>query len=160
MTSEIDLNRHNNKFNARPGKKKKKKKKNKHRKSSKARPGSEEELLELVSTLRSNVATSRRAAEISALVQYLLRHRHFEVGRELHHIYCAAAERIETLQRERIELDTRERARAAADGEGEEEEAFFRHAAAMARLECEEEVDALRWAPLDEELKRILDMIP
>jgi aspartyl/asparaginyl beta-hydroxylase (cupin superfamily) len=106
ITSEHDINRHKSKFN-KVGKDKTKKKKKTGKK--KMRPGSEEELRSLVSTLKSSCVDPIYCGIIADMISFLGQVGKLDLAREVFEGYNAMNLSIATVQKERIDLAAKEK---------------------------------------------------
>mmetsp|Transcript_26657 Transcript_26657/g.39433 ORF Transcript_26657/g.39433 Transcript_26657/m.39433 type:complete len:1504 (-) Transcript_26657:138-4649(-) len=135
LVNNQDVVKHKSKFNNIGRKKKKKKATRRERIGTK--PGSEEELQNLVWTLQSNVIDSTYASIITETAQFLCQVDQLGVAIELYHAYCSFEESVITHRNDRIENETRNR---------EEEEVKARKEGQFyekVKLECEEQIDKL-----------------
>ena len=145
MTGREETDRHRSKFNK--GKRKKKPKKPKR---SKIRPGSPEELQNLVATLKSECSTEEFAQTVAETCQFLIVVRRVDLARELFDGYDAFCKAVAASQLARIEKTLEEKAvalrHAREQGEGHED------AYLLTDLPIEKEVDSIACAPLPKSL--------
>jgi hypothetical protein len=141
MTSEHDLDRHKSKFNGR-GKKNKEKKKKRHGKKNKIRPGSEEELTSLVSTLKSCCIDEEYAATISATTLFLSQVGRTDLSQQVFDNYEELRKALAVCQSDRIQDTMKNRLimERKARMEGMDHPPIT--------LSCEAEVDVLQCAAL------------
>jgi elongator complex protein 1 len=107
ITSEHDMNRHRSKFN-KIGKVKKKKKERTGKKN-KIRPGSEEELKSLVSTLKSSCVDPIYSEIIADVISFLGQVGKLDLAREVFDGYMTMKMSIATEQKERIDLGAKDK---------------------------------------------------
>eukprot|EP01083_Nonionella_stella_P309044 1092964_1 len=145
LVNNQDGVKHKSKFNNIGRKKKKKKATRRERIGTK--PGSEEELQNLVWTLKSNVIDSAYASIITETTQFLCQVDQLGVAIDLYHAYRSLEDSIIRHRNDRIENETRNR---------EEEEVKARKEGQFyekVKLECEEEVKARKEGQFYEKVK-------
>lgn len=99
-------NRHKSKYNN-IGRNKKKKVKKSRRERKGMKPGSEEELNRLVSTLRNLVIGKEQAFILQETIQFLAQVEEFHVAKELYEAYESFKKQIQSIQTKRLEEDSR-----------------------------------------------------
>jgi len=146
MTTEDDRNRHKSKYNqiGREDKKKKKKKKTKRERNKRAIPGSEEELANLVSTLKFMIVDPEYVQILGETCIFLSQVGELEVAKDLYNSYIKFQSSIASCQSERIETTLKEATVAA-----KEARKGGNHTAPIV-LPCEKEIDALRCVDIQE----------
>jgi elongator complex protein 1 len=141
MTLEHNRERHKSKFNS-TGKKEKKKAKRKGPKKNKLRPGSEEELSFLVSSLKNCCVDATYAAVIEETAFFLVQVGQMELSRRLVNSYESLRTAVETCQKERMISDTQEKF------EMQQKVRMEGGKAVNVTLPCEEVVNSLECAVL------------
>lgn len=143
-----DSNRHKSKYNS-IGKNKKKKVKKSRRERKGMKPGSEEELNRLVSTLKNSVIGKEQALIIQETIQFLVQVEKFPVAKELYEAYESFKNQIISIQAERMEEDSRkaidEERNARRNGEHYEQIV----------LDCEKEVNEISCANVSADLQAL-----
>ena len=136
MNTEHDTERHKSKFNS--GGKKKKKAKRKGPKKNKIRPGSEEELTSLVSTLKASCIDADYAAIVNDTTFFLSQIGQIELSRQLYESYESLRKAVDSSQSDRLDTAAKERLEMArrARMEGMDHPPIT--------LPCEAEVEGLR----------------
>jgi elongator complex protein 1 len=151
ITSEHDMNRHKSKFN-KIGKDKKKKKK-KTGKKNKVRPGSEEELKSLVSTLKSSCVDLIYCGIIADMISFLGQVGKLDLAREVFEGYNTLNLSIATVQKERFDLAAKEKEDHERKARRERvEEPFL-------VLDVEREVDSFDCAELPSSLHELFSYL-
>lgn len=143
-----DSNRHKSKYNS-IGKNKKKKMKKSRRERKGMKPGSEEELTRLVSTLKNSVIDKEQTLTIQETIQYLVQVENFHIAKELYEAYERFKSQILTIQAKRIEAESKkaiEEERNAREN-GEHYEKII--------LDCENEVNEISCTDFSSDLKSL-----
>jgi hypothetical protein len=137
MNTEHDRERHKSKFNS-GGKKEKKGSKRKGPEKNKIRPGSEEELQFLVSTLKNSCIGADYATIIDETVFFLSQVGHLDLSQQVYETYEALRKAVDLCQTDRLLAAAKERLEMTrkARMEGIDEPSII--------LPCEAEVDTLR----------------
>jgi elongator complex protein 1 len=146
MTNDDSMNRHRSKFN----KGKKKRKPKKHKKN-KQKPGSEEELKGLVTTLQVNCADADYAGTIADTIQFLIFVQQLALATEVFKSYNAMRDAIEKSQTERIEATTKEKVEAEHISRLEGEQHDDNHV--LVELPVEKVIDELTCVEIPESLR-------
>lgn len=143
-----DSMRHKSKYNN-IGKYKKKKTKKSRRERKGLKPGSEEELNHLVSSLKNAIIDADHRSTIEETIRFLAQVDHFKIAMDLYGAYESFRVQIHDIQLHRIEEDTRKKK--------EEEQVARRNAEHYDHtiLECEIEVDRISCPPLSEVLSSL-----
>lgn len=141
--------RHKSKFNNIGRKKKAKKKTRRERLGTK--PGSEEELMSLITKLKSNIIDRDLSLIISETIRFLYQVGHISKANDLYHGYESFRKLVNTNQTERIGKDTQsqkeEEKKARLEGQFYEKTIH----------DCEEEVDKLLCVELPELIHTLLE---
>jgi elongator complex protein 1 len=131
-----DSNRHKSKYNS-IGKNKKKKMKKSRRERKGIKPGSEEELVRLVSTLKNSVIDKEQTLIIEETIQFLVQVEKFYIAKELYEAYERFKSQSLSIQVKRIKAESKraiEEERNAREN-GEHYERII--------LDCEKEVNEI-----------------
>jgi elongator complex protein 1 len=155
--SEADAsNKHKSKYNqvGRGGKKKSNRKKTKKGRS-KTRPGSLQELQDLVETMRSSCVDEQYCQNIAETAIFLGRVREIDLARALYDSYVVATDAIQKSQEDRIEADRKEKLkeenRVRREGTDQPEPII---------LDTEKVVDAMTWPSLPDTLHELFSFLP
>jgi elongator complex protein 1 len=155
VTGGNESSRHKSKFNQLGQKRKKKKKKKSKGKSSKIRPGSEEELQGLVQTLKVSCTDETYCKNLGETITFLVRNGQQIVARELFDAYIALSTLIRKTQSDRLEaarLEALQMAKQARiDGNAGYEPIVH---------SVNKDVDSLVCASLDDKLHRLFSFLP
>ena len=155
MTGEQKDDRHRSKFNK--GKKKKNRNRNKKGKSKKRRPGSEEELQELMGMLKSACPDSDYAATITGTIQFLLLVQKLPLAEELFSAYCSMCDGIEKSKADRIKNMKKEKVEAEMLTRSHGDQHELHHI--LIDLPAEKIADTLSCAQLDTSLVDIFGLV-
>lgn len=149
FTGDVDSMKHKSKFNKIGRDKKKKKRKKKGPNARRMRPGSEEELTQLVATLKHECPDEHYADVIGKTITFLLQSDKRSMAILLFESYQDLESSVALAQTTRIEKDTKERA------EREKKERKEGHGMTGPFVEhpCEKEIDAVICKPLNESVR-------
>ena len=141
ITGELDALKHKSKYNNIGTKqKKKKKRKSKRERRQRIKPGSMEELNQLVSTLKVNIVNDDTNVEIIVdTITFLLQVGKTTHGRDLYDSYTNMSSTIQSIQKSRIEQMLNEQKEEAKNHE--ENHHYFEDN--IVHLPCEDEVNKL-----------------
>ncbi|KAL3908558.1 MAG: hypothetical protein SGARI_003006, partial [Bacillariaceae sp.] len=137
MTGGEENDRHRSKFH----KGKKPKQRGKKKKKNRKKPGSEEELQELVGVIKASVPNEHYADAVSETIRFLIFAQHLPLAEELYTGYTKLCEAIEKSKSERITGCAREREKAELLTRTEGEQHELSHL--LTDLPVEKEVDAI-----------------